>query len=97
MTAVTYLVQWPTFLLEDFQVVLTSLALVYYDNKYALHLAANPTFYEHIKHIELDCHIVKEKSKVVSFTFYPFYPNLRWQTYAQKVHLPNLSSILTPT
>ena len=56
-------VQWLTYLLQDLQVPHTSPALLYCDSQSALHLAANPTFHEHAKHIELDCHVVREKVK----------------------------------
>lgn len=61
MAATTCEIQWITFLLRDLHISFTSPALLYSDNQSAMHIAANPVFHERTKHIELDCHIVREK------------------------------------
>ncbi|CAJ2644808.1 unnamed protein product [Trifolium pratense] len=53
--------QWLKYLLHDFNIPHSTPIVLYCDNKSALHIAANPVFHERTKHIELDCHVVREK------------------------------------
>ncbi|XP_068666717.1 uncharacterized mitochondrial protein AtMg00810-like [Aristolochia californica] len=52
---------WLQQLLPDFQVKVASPTLFYCDNQTAIHIASNPTFHERTKHIEIDCHFVRER------------------------------------
>jgi hypothetical protein len=59
--AATCELQWLLYLLKDLQVTCTRVPVLYCDNQSALHISANPVFHERTKHLEIDCHIVREK------------------------------------
>ena len=61
LASATCELQWLTHLLNDFGIVYTQPALLLCDNRSALHIVVNPIVHEHMKHIEIDCHIVREK------------------------------------
>lgn len=48
-------------LLLDLQITCDRHVVLYCDNRSALHMATNPVFLERTKHLEIDCHIVREK------------------------------------
>jgi hypothetical protein len=53
--------QWLLYLLRDLHVQCSKPPVLFCDNQSALHIAANPVFHERTKHLDIDCHIVREK------------------------------------
>jgi hypothetical protein len=54
-------IQWLTYLLADFHIPHSQPALLYTDIKLASEIASNPVHHERTKHIQLDCHLIREK------------------------------------
>ena len=52
---------WLIALLKTFGVNYMQPAFLYYDRKAALYVAANPMYHERTKHVEVDCHFIREK------------------------------------
>lgn len=61
MVAISCELTWLIYLLHDLGVAHPKAAKLLYDNQAALHIAENLVFHECTKHIELDCHIVRER------------------------------------
>lgn len=59
-TAVSELV-WIVALLKELGSEVEQPAVVYSDSKAALQIAASPVFHERTKHIEIDCHFIRQK------------------------------------
>ncbi|KAL2324867.1 hypothetical protein Fmac_023925 [Flemingia macrophylla] len=55
--------QWLTYLLNDLKICCSKPAALYCDNQSALYIASNSVFYERTKHLEIDCHLVREKAQ----------------------------------
>lgn len=53
--------QWLHFLLHDLGITDLKQIVLSCDNKSALYIAANPVFHERTKHLEIACHIVRQK------------------------------------
>ncbi|XP_019168865.1 PREDICTED: uncharacterized protein LOC109164771 [Ipomoea nil] len=54
-------VQWIKSLLRDLQVEIDKPAALFCDNKAAIAISENHVFHERTKHIEIDCHVVRER------------------------------------
>jgi hypothetical protein len=52
---------WLQYLLTDLQIECSKLPVIFCDNQSALHIASNLVFHERTKHLEIDCHLVREK------------------------------------
>lgn len=63
--------QWLRYSLNDFHISPPSPIPVYCDNQAAMHISENPVFHERTKHIEIDCHFVREKiqQKIIQPTY----------------------------
>jgi hypothetical protein len=52
---------WIIFLLRDLKITCHKPPVLYCDSQSAMHIASNPVFHERTKHLEIDCHLVREK------------------------------------
>ncbi|KAL0433326.1 UNVERIFIED_CONTAM: Retrovirus-related Pol polyprotein from transposon RE2 [Sesamum latifolium] len=63
MAATVCELKWLSYVLADFGISVTLPISLFCDNQAALHIMANPVFHERTKHIELDCHVVRDAYK----------------------------------
>ena len=61
MTQSTCEIMWLHQLLVEVDIKTSVPTKLWCDNQVALHIVSNPVFHERTKHIEIDCHFVREK------------------------------------
>ena len=63
MAAATSEIVWLKALIEEIGFIVSTPIQLHCDNQSAIHIASNPVFHERTKHIEVDCHFVRQKFK----------------------------------
>lgn len=96
LASLTCEVQWLSYLFADFQITFPTPASLYCDSKSAIYLAHNPTFHERNKHIELDCHVIREKlhSKLIHLLPVPSESQLA-DVFTKPLHAPLFNSFMS--
>ena len=61
LATLTAEIVWVNNLFHELEVKLRGPATIFCDSKAAIQIAANPVFHERTKHIEIDCHFIREK------------------------------------
>jgi hypothetical protein len=61
MTSCSCEITWLFDLLQDFTILHPQPTLLFCDSKVALHIAANLIFHKRTKHIDIDCHLLRDK------------------------------------
>ncbi|XP_060962007.1 uncharacterized mitochondrial protein AtMg00810-like [Cannabis sativa] len=93
LAATTSEITWIQYLFKDLHIPQPTPAFIYCDNQSAIHIANNPTFHERTKHIELDCHFIRDKINNSTIRLIPVPNNLQLaDTFTKPLPSTTLSS-----
>jgi len=67
--------QWIHYLFQDLYIQPSATTVLYCDNQAARHIANNPSFHERTKHIDIYCHVVRERLQANLFRLLPIRSN----------------------
>ncbi|KAL0421082.1 UNVERIFIED_CONTAM: Retrovirus-related Pol polyprotein from transposon RE2 [Sesamum latifolium] len=88
---------WIGYILADFGISLDSPIPFYCDNKAAIHITENPVFHERTKHLDIDCHLIRNQFKRASFSLNTFPVSTNLPTCSLSLCLHLLLLVLSPS
>ena len=86
MTSTTKEIVWLRWLLADMRISFSHPTSMYCDNQSSIQIAYNSVFHERTKHIEIDCHLIRQHLKHGTIAL-PFVPSsLQIADFFTKAH-----------
>ncbi|XP_014506571.1 uncharacterized protein LOC106766352 [Vigna radiata var. radiata] len=82
-------IHWLINLLTDLRLPFSQPATIFYDNHSAIKIAINQVFHERTKHIEIDCHLIREKVQRGTIKLLPIHTTLQLADILTKTLSPS--------
>lgn len=97
MTTTICKLQQVTYILRDMGIPISGSIPLHCDSKAAMHITANSVFHEWTKHLDINCHVVRDqyKSEFVSYVMYRL--RISWQIVSRKVLVCQFSKRISPS
>jgi len=94
LASATCELQWLLYILRDLHVSCSKLPVLYCDNQSVIHIASDPVFHERTKHLEIDCHLIREKLQSGILKLLPVSSQDQVADFFTKALLPKTFNIL---